>query len=269
MTVQRFTRKKAERKTGALQKSERSAAAIVEDAEPPPSTRRFDFRQVSPFLWFFVLVLLFIGASLVATLFGVTPPSPAKADAPQATWTQSPVPTIQPSHTMTALPEPYIWPCIKDCSGEPVVGIEQNWRTLQVVNDAARAATPTPDRDVVDFGPIWAGWFDAAKDVIEVHYPESAMTHGTQVWICPTGKFTQNTRGPLRNYEVGTLLPHWEVWCQWGIITEHRPDPPITGEVRASVSQAFREYACKVTNADRICPLNVLTEIIIRLPKEQ
>ncbi len=117
----------------------------------------------------------------------------------------------------------------------------------------------------------WAAWFDRDDKHTGdwVYIKNTVYTDGTPVLICAMGGFSRGDRSLPDVHRVGETRADQFKWCKHGTITGDKPDPPIRGDVGASISQDFREYACEITNASEVCVLNDLTEIVVLVVAER
>lgn len=238
---------------------------------PPGIPKKIKYLAI-PFVIGFFIVLLLIGGYIYLQLFIIDNSTYSPAPIPTAYSTPSPLPSVIyiNDHDLRRLPSPINWSCPVDRTCSSVEKIELNWRTLSIVNDQSIRAKPRESKYPVWHIEIstWAAWFDN-DDGYKVYIKNTTLTHDDPVLICAMGGFSRGDRSLPSVHRVGNTRAEEYKWCKHGTIAQVAPDPPIRGEVRASVSQAFREYACIATNATRLCERNSLTEIVVLVIAER
>lgn len=228
-----------------------------------------------PFIVGFTIVFLLTGIHVFIQLFIIDnltySPGPIEP-IPTPYSTPYPLPSVIyiNDHDLRRLPNPINWSCPVGRSCSKVEQIELNWRTLSVVNNQAVRTKPRENKYPVWHieASTWAAWYDS-DTVYEAYIKNTSLDHGDAILICAMGGFSRGDRSLPDVHRVGETRASEYKWCQHGTITKNAPNPPIRGEVEASVSQYFREYACIATNQTVLCELNDLTEIVVLVIAER
>ena len=276
----------------AIRKTPKEHATVSEPEEPPPSTKRTGPRTYESLQRYYVersqsfqnfTLLVFIGlfACIGVTLIGtyLSAPDNASAQSGESTPTLHPTraslpPTASPTQAIPDpefpilswarirdLPGPFNWPCRQFCSGNPVVEIEQHWRTLKIASN--RAQVQTVDRNAVFM--LDSGFFsNYDSDDFTVYLREkSGYTAGTPVLACATQIVAPND-SRYKDYAVGDVSADI-LRCLPAVLSEKYPNPLPGGTLRGAVSNGLWSWACRMSGAD--CEQNPLSQWIIYIER--